>query len=50
MNIVCKLIEVPGGKEVELDELSCDGRQHARFLAEQLIEELNELDSADPEA
>ena len=46
MNIVCVLIEVPSGYRVEVEDLTCDGRQHARFMAEKLIEELEELDCA----
>ena len=48
-NIVCKLIEVPGGKEVELEDLTADGREHGRFMARQLIAELDQLDEDDPE-
>ena len=48
-NIVCKLVEVPSGKEVELETLSADGRDHGRFMANQLIEELDQLDEDDPE-
>ena len=48
-NIVCKLIEVPSGNEVELEDLNVDGREHGRFMARQLIEELDQLDEDDPE-
>ncbi len=42
-NMVCKLIEVPGGKELELENLTHEGRMQGRFLARKLIEELNDL-------
>ena len=46
-NMVCKLIEVPSGKEIEVSDLTADGRQNARFQAQQLIEELDQADERD---
>ena len=49
MSVTIKVVD-QHGKEVELKDLTDQGRHHVRFLANQLIEQLEELDRVQEKA